>query len=74
MQLSQMARGNQWAQMPDLINDNILDVMAVRGTWAELPQIIHNKYGTLLDRVSYYLPFTPGENEAGWRATIRGFK
>lgn len=73
VQLSQMARGNQWAQMPGLINDNILDVMAVHGTWAELPQIIHQKYGTLLDRVSYYLPFVPGENEAGWRATVEGF-
>ncbi|MCC6605886.1 MAG: TIGR03617 family F420-dependent LLM class oxidoreductase [Anaerolineae bacterium] len=73
VQLSQMARGNQWAQMPGLINDNILDAMAVRGTWAELPQIIHQKYGTLLDRVSYYLPFVPGENEAGWQASIQGF-
>lgn len=74
VQLSQMARNNEWTAMPNLINDSILDVMAVRGTWAELPGIIHNKYGTLLNRVSYYLPFIPGENEAGWRATIDGFK
>ena len=74
VQLSQMARSNQWAQMPSLINDNILDVMAVRGTWAELPGIIQGKYGRLLDRVSYYLPFVPGEHEAGWHASIRGFK
>lgn len=74
VQLSQMARSNQWAQMPNLINDNILDVMAVRGTWAQLPQIIQGKYGRLLDRVSYYLPFVPGVHEAGWQASIRGFK
>jgi hypothetical protein len=30
-------------------------------------------YG-LLDRVSYYFPIVPGENETGWRATVAGFK
>jgi hypothetical protein len=74
VQLSQMARDGQWADMPNLINDNILDIMAVRGMWAELPQIIHQKYSNLLDRVSYYLPFVPDENMVGWRATIEGFK
>lgn len=74
VQLSQLAREGQWNKMPNLINDNILDVMAVRGTWAELPQIIHKKYGSLLDRVSYYLPFNPDENLADWQATIIGFK
>jgi probable F420-dependent oxidoreductase len=73
-QLSQMARSNQWAAMPTLINDDILDTLAVTGTWAELPGVIQRKYGNLLDRVGYYLPFTPGEHDAGWQATIAGFK
>jgi len=73
-QLSQMARANQWTAMPDLITDEILDVIAVTGTWAELPGIIMGKYGSLLDRVSYYLPFIPGENDAGWQASIQGFQ
>lgn len=72
--LSQMARDGRWAGMPDLINDDILGTLAVRGAWAELPQVIHGKYGRLLDRVSYYLPFEPGKNEAGWRATIQSFQ
>jgi probable F420-dependent oxidoreductase len=73
VRLSQLAREGKWSDMPHLINDNILDVMAVRGTWAELPGVIHEKYGRLLDRVSYYLPFLPGENQSGWRASIKGF-
>jgi len=32
------------------------------------------KYGGLLDRVSFYFPLVPGENEAGWRAVVDGFK
>lgn len=73
-QLGRMARDGNWTQMPTLINDNILDTLAVTGTWAELPATIHQKYGTLLDRVSYYLPFQPGQDEAGWQASIAGFK
>ncbi|MFO7682550.1 MAG: TIGR03617 family F420-dependent LLM class oxidoreductase [Chloroflexota bacterium] len=73
-ELSQLARANQWSAMPTLITDDMLDVIAVTGAWAELPAIIHQKYGGLLDRVSYYLPFIPGQNEAGWQATINGFK
>lgn len=72
-QLSQMARSNQWHAMPALITDEMLDVIAVSGTWAELPGLIREKYGRLLDRVSYYLPFVPGQNDAGWQASITAF-
>lgn len=72
-QLSQLARTNQWHTMPNLITDNMLDTLAVRGTWAELPHLIHAKYGRRLQRLSYYLPYTPGENETGWQATIQNF-
>ncbi|RMG97828.1 MAG: TIGR03617 family F420-dependent LLM class oxidoreductase [Chloroflexi bacterium] len=72
--LSQMARNGQWDDMPKLITDEILAELAVTGTWAELPTIIHRKYGNLLDRVSYYLPFTPGYQEEGWRATVAAFR
>lgn len=73
-ELSQMARTGQWNAMPGLINDDILSTLAVRGSWADLPHIIHEKYGSLLDRVSYYLPFEPGKNEAGWQASIQAFQ
>jgi probable F420-dependent oxidoreductase len=73
-QLSQMARSNQWADMPALITDDILDVIAVTGTWTDLPAFVQQKYEGLLDRVSYYLPFIPGENIKGWQDTIHGFK
>ena len=71
--LSILARAGQWQQMPRQITDEMLDVLAVRGTWAELPTKICQRYGTLLDRVSYYLPFVPGEHDEGWRTTIAGF-
>lgn len=73
-QLGQLARGGQWDRMSALISDEMLEAFAVSGTWAELPGIIRARYGDLLDRISYYLAYEPGQNDAGWAATIRGFK
>ena len=73
--LSRLALRGQWAEMPQLITDEMMAEFVVSGTWAELPTKIKAKYaGGLLDRVSYYIPYIPGEDEIGWRATIAGFK
>ena len=73
-QLRALAARGRWNDMPSLITDEILETFALRGTWAELPGKVQEKYGGLLDRVSYYFPFVPGQSEEGWRATIAGFK
>lgn len=73
-QLGQLARVGQWEAMEQLITDEMLDAFAVTGRWVELPKIVLARYGDLLDRVSYYLPFEPGVNDAGWRNTIDRFK
>ena len=52
----------------------MIDAFAVTGRWVELPKIVLARYGDLLDRVSYYLPFEPGVNDTGWRNTIDRFK
>ena len=73
--LSGMARQGEWQAMGDLITDAMLDAFAVTGTWAALPGIVQARYaGRLLDRVAYYLPYLPGEEDAGWAATLAGFK
>ncbi|MDX1416877.1 MAG: LLM class flavin-dependent oxidoreductase, partial [Candidatus Promineifilaceae bacterium] len=71
--LSEAARSGEWEKMPGMVNDQMMDTFVVTGTWADLPGKVKAKYGRLLDRVSYYLPYIPGENEEGWRTTVRGF-
>lgn len=73
-QLKSSAAAGRWNEMPALITDEMLDRIALRGAWSELPEKILRKYAGLLDRVSYYFPILPGENEDGWRATVAGFK
>ena len=73
-QLSQLARDGRWNEMPQLLSDEMLESFAVTGKWGELPGIIKERYGDgLLDRINYYLPFIPGQEDGGWRATIAGF-
>ena len=72
--LKACASQGRWNEMPALVTDEMLERLALRGSWAELPAQILEKYSGLLDRVSYYFPVTPGENEAGWRATVAGFR
>jgi probable F420-dependent oxidoreductase len=70
-QLSQMARRGEWQAMGDVITDAMLEAFAVRGRWAELPDLIQARYaGRLLDRVAYYLPSSPGAETVGWQATL----
>lgn len=74
-QLSQLARDGRWADMPRLLSDEMLDAFAISGKWGELPGIVKARYGAgLLDRINYYLPFVPGQEDEGWRATIAGFR
>lgn len=72
--LKACAASGRWSDMPGLITDDMFEQLALRGSWKELPRKIRAKYGGLLDRVSYYFPVVPGQNDAGWRATVAGFR
>jgi probable F420-dependent oxidoreductase len=73
-QLSRLASRGRWDEMPALISDEMLDVLAVSGSWDELPGRIIDRYGGLLHRVMYYLPFIPGQMDDQWRQAIDAFK
>jgi probable F420-dependent oxidoreductase len=73
-QLKACASRGRWDEMPTLITAEMLHRLALTGTWEELPGRILTKYAGLLDRVSYYFPVVPGENENGWRAAVAGFR
>lgn len=72
-ELGTLARAGEWGRMPALITDEMFDEFAVRGSWAELPHKIIGRYGQRLDRISYYLPFLPGQNNDGWVASVAAF-
>jgi probable F420-dependent oxidoreductase len=73
-QLSRLAAKRRWADMPSLVNDDMLETFAISGTWEDLPGLISARYAGLLDRVMYYLLFLPAEMDDKWRRAIQAFK
>jgi probable F420-dependent oxidoreductase len=72
-QLRALAARGKWNDMAALITEEMLETFATRATWEELPSRVVQKYAGLLNRVSYYLPFSPKQDQEGWRKTIAGF-
>jgi probable F420-dependent oxidoreductase len=57
-QLNTMSRRQEWAQMGDLITDDVLAAFAVSGTPAETAAAIWRRFGDVATRVSLYTPYS----------------
>jgi hypothetical protein len=72
--LAQLAARGRWDEMGAVIDDAMLAEFAVEGdTLAEAAGAILARYGGLLDRAAFYLPFAPGERDAEWAAAAEVF-
>jgi probable F420-dependent oxidoreductase len=69
-QLSRMAGRKEWASMPGLITDEMVDQFAIVCPPGELAERIRQKYTGLLDRVMLYVPFDPRQ-QALWKLLLR---
>ncbi|HHH42417.1 MAG TPA: TIGR03617 family F420-dependent LLM class oxidoreductase [Chloroflexi bacterium] len=72
-QLSRLAARQRWGEMPALISDEMLESFAVIAPPEALAEQVQARYQGLLDRVAYYLPFVPGQDDAFWRQTVEAF-
>ena len=50
--LKEMTKSGAWDQLASLIDDEVLDLLAVRGTPTECADRLHREYGALADRMS----------------------
>lgn len=55
--LNVMSRRQEWAQMGELITDDVLDAFAVSGTPGEVAAAIMARYGDVITRTSLYTPY-----------------
>ena len=53
--------------MPALITDEMLAAFAIEAAPDEIGPALKVRYEDLIDRVSLYLPFVPGERDEFWR-------
>ncbi|NDJ61458.1 MAG: TIGR03617 family F420-dependent LLM class oxidoreductase [Chloroflexi bacterium] len=67
--LNGLSREGRWAEMGELISDDLLHAFAVVAPHDELAQAVKARYTGLLDRVGYYFPFNPdaADQAAIWR-------
>jgi len=73
-QLGRLALRQRWTEMPALIDDEMIATFAVEGTWEELGPRLRQRYQGLLDRVTLYLPFVPGERDEAWRRLVHTWR
>jgi hypothetical protein len=67
-QLSALAARGRWAEMPELVTDEMLAAFAIEVPLAGLAAPLAERYGGLLDRVMLYRPYVPGGEDEAWRA------
>jgi probable F420-dependent oxidoreductase len=71
-QLSALAARGQWADMAELISDDVLGEFAVVCSAAELPAALRERYQGLVERLGIYIPFMPGERDEFWKNLLQG--
>ena len=72
--LSQLMRKGEMAAMPALVPDALMDAVTVTATRAELPALLRERYGGLLQRVALYYPVPAGDPVATWAGFTAEFR
>ena len=73
-QLTGHAAKGEWAEMPMLITDEMLaEFVTLADSPADLPAALKKRYGGIVDRITVYTPFVPGEKDDFWREMVKAF-
>jgi len=62
-ELEAVVKQGRWSDLPDLVDDDVLDHFILRGTLEELPDLIRRRYGGYYDRAVPYLPLQEADPE-----------
>jgi probable F420-dependent oxidoreductase len=71
-ELNQLSKQGAWVKMGELITDDILHTFAVVGEPEDVPRLMLERYGDIVDRLSFYAPYRsdPGR----WAKVLEGFR
>ena len=65
-----MAREKKWREMPALVTDEMLAAFTIEAAPDDIGSALEERYTGLIDRVTLYIPFVPGERDEFWREVI----
>ncbi|MBV6391094.1 MAG: hypothetical protein KPEEDBHJ_00298 [Anaerolineales bacterium] len=71
--LSGFASKGEWAEMPMLITDEMLNEFCLTTTQENLATDLKKRFGGIADRITLYTPFLPGEKDEWWRNLAKAF-
>jgi probable F420-dependent oxidoreductase len=71
-ELNALSKQGQWAEMGDLIDDEILNTFAVVGPPEAIAPELLRRYGDVISRVTFYTPYRGDPDR--WRAVLDGLK
>jgi probable F420-dependent oxidoreductase len=72
--LSQLMRNGEFAEMPKLVPDHLIEELSVFGSFAELPEKLRARAHGVLDRVSLYFPIDRNDPDDMWMDFVAGCK
>jgi probable F420-dependent oxidoreductase len=68
--LSTLAARGKWAEMPEIISDDMLAVFTTLASSNALAATLKERYHDIADRLNLYKPFIPGERDPFWQGLI----
>jgi len=71
--LSAHASRGEWAEMPMLITDEILNEFCLVTEESKLTDELKKRYAGIADRLAVYTPFVSGEKDEWWGQLLRNF-
>jgi len=71
-ELNRLSKQGKWEEMGERIDDDVLETFALVGPPEDVPKLLHDRYGDLLDRVSFYAPYRTDADR--WRGVIAGLR
>jgi probable F420-dependent oxidoreductase len=71
-ELNTLSKRGEWAQMGELINDDILNTFAVVAPLDQVAAEVRSRFGDLVDRFSFYAPYKVDPEM--WKGVVAGFK
>ena len=71
-ELNRLSKQGEWVEMGRLITDEIVATFSVIGEPEEIPKLILDRYGDVIDRVTFYTPYKSDPDR--WKNVLAGFK
>ena len=68
--LSALAARGKWADMAEIITDEMLEEFAVLASIEDLAGTLKGRYQDIADRITIYAPFVPGERDTFWKQVL----